>query len=74
MKKLKEIIEKSKEKERIKFLALLRAEFSVIERGGVLWLTHRGVAFAKIPKDSIADNVTKMLDDARSAAVEFERL
>lgn len=54
--------------------ALIREEFKVTEKGGSLWLTHRGVAFRRIEDHHTAEVVANLLKDARDAAVKHERL
>lgn len=74
MNKIKEIIEKRKEKAQIEKEAVLKSDFRVVERGGALWLTHCGVAFMKVPAATKSEDVAKMLNDARSNAIEFVKL
>lgn len=74
MNKIKEIIEKRKEKAQIEREAVLKSDFRVVERGGSLWLTHCGVAFMKVPATTKSEDVAKMLNDARANAIDFVKL
>lgn len=74
MKKLKELIERRKNKMRMQKDSELMSEFQVVERGDNLWLTHNGVAFIKIDEGMPSSVVTKALKDARENAIEFTRL
>lgn len=74
MMKLKKIISNRKERMRITRELERKSEFRVAERSDSLYLTHSGVAFMKVPKDSTAEDVVEMLNQARIAAVEFDKL
>lgn len=52
----------------------LQYQFQVIDRDGFLWLTHNGVAFMKVSMLSNAAKISEMLDEARKAAVEYEKI
>lgn len=74
MKTIKEYITAKKDEWRLQDESNLKSEFKVVERGGCLWLTHRGVAFMKIADSAQAEDITKELNNARECAIEFERL
>lgn len=74
MKKLKELIEKRKQKTQAQRRMELHNEFRVEERDESLWLTHNGVAFAKIDGDTPSHVVTAMLAKSRATAVEYDTL
>lgn len=50
------------------------SQFQVKERGGSLWLTHDGVAFMEMSKDTTSAEVAELLNTARMSAITFERL
>lgn len=74
MKNLREIIDARKQKAQFERESELKADFRVVERNGVLWLTHMGVAFMKVAALAKAEDVAKELNNARETAIEFERL
>lgn len=74
MKSIRKYIKDEKERMRLKAEANIRADFSVVERGGFLWLTHHGYAFMKVASLSNAEDIAKELNKARDTAIEFERL
>lgn len=74
MKKISEIIRRYKVRKQTEQKRYIRAEFQVVERNGVLWLTHNGTAFAKVETNVSASDVAKLLSDARCAAILFESL
>lgn len=74
MKKLKKLLEQRKIQEMINAENNLKSEFRVVERGNALWLTFRGVAFKKIDGDICAEHVAVLLSEARTTAINFERL
>ncbi len=49
----------------------IKRQFEVVERGNILWLTHDGVAFQKIPDGKTATEVAEMLNAARMAATSY---
>ena len=74
MERLKQLIEKRKEKSRMRRDAELKSEFKVVERNSELWLTHNGVAFMKMPWDMQAHDVAYKLAKVRETAVTFDKL
>lgn len=74
MNRIKEYFQRQKEDMRQQAIDNLRFDFKVKERNGALYLTHRGVAFRKIETTANAEEITKALEDARTAAIEFEGL
>lgn len=74
MNKIKEYINARKQKAQFEHEAQIKSEFKVVERNGLLWLTHDGVAFMKIANLAQAEDITKELNKARECAVEYERL
>lgn len=74
MKRIIQHFKNRKERQRLQEEARLRSEFSVVERGGYLWLTHDGVAFMKISSVAYAADAVKELLIARDTAVEFKKL
>lgn len=74
MRTIKQYIEYKKEQSRLQDEAQLKSRFKVVERNGLLWLTHCGVAFMKVASLAKAEDVAKALNDARNTAVEFEKL
>lgn len=71
---IKKFIQKKKAKIRAREEANIRSDFRIVERDGSIYLTHYSVAFMKVPASTKADDVTKMLNEARDTAIEFERL
>lgn len=71
---INEFIANKKEECRKNHEDSIRNSFDITERGGIMWLTHNGVAFMKIASLSQAGDITKTLNEARACAVEFERL
>lgn len=49
-------------------------EFEVVEKGGVLFLTHNGVAFDQIDKDTPAREIAMKLNMARDTAQAYRKL
>lgn len=74
MNKIKKYFKERKERERLEEEARLKSEFDVVERGGSLWLTHDGVAFAKFDGDFKADEIAENIKQCRNVAVEYKRL
>lgn len=48
MKNLRQYIKECRERNETAKDSLLKGEFKVMEKGGMLWLTHDGIAFARI--------------------------
>lgn len=74
MKKIREIIANYKDRKRNEDIDDLKSEFKVVERDGVLYFTHLGVAFAKIAPTAHSEDIATALNHARNIAVEFEAL
>lgn len=74
MKTIKEYINARKQKAQFEKEAQIKADFTVVENNGRLWLTHCGVAFMEVASLSKAEDVANELNKARECAVEFERL
>lgn len=74
MERLKQLIEKRKEKTRLQKDAELMSEFQVVERGGYIWLTLNGVAFVKFEDGRDVSDITDALKEIRKYAIEFARL
>lgn len=74
MERLKQLIEKRKEKTRLQKDAELKAEFKVVERAHKLWLTHNGVAFMEMPWDMTASDVASKLAEVRETAIIYDKL
>lgn len=74
MKPIRDCLAQSKEKAKNRALVQLRSEFKVVESGGMLWLMHNDVAFAKIGPYASANEIATLLNNARNVAVEFEQL
>lgn len=70
---VKQFADKWKESVRKKAVDAICDSFAVTERGGDLWLTHYGVAFKRIDKDTAAHKVTALLNEVRRAAIDFEK-
>lgn len=58
-------------KEQDKIAESIRNEFEVVEKSGILYLIHNGVAFARIDADAKAIDVAEKLNEARDTAQEF---
>lgn len=74
MERLKQLIEKRKEKTRLQKDAELMSEFQVVERGGYIWLTLNGVAFVKFEDGRDVSDITDALKETRKYAIEYSRL
>lgn len=53
---------------------MIRGEFDVVEKSGVLFLTHNGVAFEQIPAEAPAAEVATMLNGVRTVAQTYRQL
>lgn len=51
----------------------IRSEFQVCERNGKLYLVNYDTAFEEISPDATAEEIVKLLFQARAAAEEFEK-
>lgn len=71
MKKLKEYFKDYKSKEKKRREQELRSEFKVVARGGVLWLTHNGVAIYEFSDDTTASHIARRLSEAQDTSVNF---
>lgn len=71
MKKLKEYFKDYKSKEKKRREQELRSEFKVVARGGVLWLTHNGVAVFEFKDNASASFVTNSLAEVQEISVKF---
>lgn len=65
-------IDRQKSHARAERTRLLLAEFSVNELNGELYLIHCGVAVRKMPADTTAQEVVKMLEETRNVAVSYD--
>lgn len=74
MNRIKQYFKNRKERERLEEEAHLKSEFAVVERGGSLWLTHDGVAFAEFESDDDAHYIASAIDKCRNAAIRYKRL
>lgn len=74
MKTIKTMIADYKANNRASHEKEIRGQFKVVERGGVLYLTHNGTAFKIIGTDTCATDIATALEDARNAAVDYEGL
>lgn len=74
METIKKYISNQKEKSRLQKETQLKSEFKVVERGGLLWLTHQNVAFMKISSYTNTEDIVKDLIKARNCAIEFDKL
>ena len=63
-----------KKKEQDRIASEIRKEFEVVEKDGVLFLTHNGVAFDQIDKDTPANGIASKLNIARDTAQAFRVL
>lgn len=68
---LKEWWQDRKIKEQERITDSIRMEFEVVEKGGFLFLTHNGVAFDQIDKDTPAREIAMRLNTARDTAQKF---
>lgn len=71
MKKLKEYFADYKSKEKKRREQELRAEFKVVARGGMLWLTHNGVAIYEFPDNTSASCIAQRLKEAQDTSLNF---
>lgn len=71
---IKNYIQNRRKKDEATKDARLKAEFEVTEKNGMLWLTHDGRAFARIEDGKTADEISRLLSEARIAAITFERI
>lgn len=53
---------------------MIRDEFKVVERSGILFLTHNGVAFEQIANDTPASEIADLLNNARDVAQTYRTL
>lgn len=74
MKILKNWWNKRKKKEQDRIAREIRSEFEVVEKCGILYLTHNGVAFERMTSDITASDVAEMLNMARDTAQEYRKL
>lgn len=52
----------------------MRKEFEVVEKDGTLFLTHNGVAFDQIDRDTPAHEIAMKLNTARDTAQTYRML
>lgn len=72
MKTIKQWWNERKAQARDRELESIRRSFNVVEKGGKLYLTHQGYAFAAMQSCDSAEIIAARLEDARYAAIEFE--
>lgn len=53
---------------------IIRDEFRVVEKSGILFLTHNGVAFEQIAGDAPASEIAGKLNTARNVAQTYRTL
>lgn len=52
----------------------IRYDFKIKERDGKLYYVYGSVAFATVPMEATASEIAAKLNEAREAALKFERL
>lgn len=48
------------------------SDFKVVEKDGVIWLTHLGFAFKEMPYNLNAAEIAKEIQNARQTAIRYE--
>lgn len=74
MKTISQFINDKKEQWATQEIERVKSDFKVMERGGILFLTLNGVAFAEIEGKTSANEIADKLNVARDTAVKFEKL
>lgn len=74
MKTICQLIKDKKEQWNNQETERVKSDFKVMERGGILFLTFNGVAFAEMEGKATANEIAEALNLARETATKFERL
>lgn len=74
MKSISQLIKDKKEQWSEKEFERVKSDFKVTERGGILFLTFNGVAFAEMKGNATAAAIAEALNLARETASKFEKL